>query len=78
MVHAEAGRHCTVQNITPLWARHSNLMRLNHLTASAALTYEFECENLPPSSSALHHFHTFPGPPSHFLAQALFEKQQSF
>jgi len=33
LAHAEAGLHCTVQNITPSWAGCSGLMHLSHLGA---------------------------------------------
>ena len=36
MACAEAGRHCTVQSITPPWAGRSGLMHSNHLGAYAA------------------------------------------
>jgi len=37
MARAEAGRHCTVQSITPPWAGRSGLTHLNHLGAMMRL-----------------------------------------
>jgi len=39
LAHAAAGLHCTVQSITPPWARCSGHMHLNHLGACAAQTH---------------------------------------
>jgi hypothetical protein len=79
MLRAEAGRYRTVQSITPSIARHSSLMRSNHLAACAALTHEHM--NVKTSPLIPMHCTTLTlsrVSPSLLLAQAFFEKQQRF
>ena len=72
----EAGRHCTVQSITPLpWAGRSGLMHLNHLGACAALTHVCPFQTMKvdlPEFLFGGQYDTFTAPP--FLSATVYQK----